>query len=56
LVSYLRLAAMTKMKPGPRLGMAEAIAGEVRSTPSIIKTWYIDTLKNIKKQCLLIAL
>jgi hypothetical protein len=49
--SYLRLAAMTKMKPGPRLGMAEAMAGEVRSTPSIMKTWYIDTLNNIKKQC-----
>lgn len=42
----LRQAAMTKMKPGQRLGMAEAIAGEVRSTPSIMMTWYIDTLHN----------
>jgi hypothetical protein len=38
---------MTKMKPGQRLGMAEAIAGEVRATPSIMMTWYIDTLHNI---------
>jgi hypothetical protein len=33
---------MTKMKPGQRLGMA-AIAGEVRVTPSIMMTWYIET-------------
>jgi hypothetical protein len=39
------MAAMTKMKPGPRLGMAEAIAGVVSLTPSIMKTWYMDTLK-----------
>ena len=50
----LRQAAMTKMKPGQRLGMAEAIDGEVRAKPSIMMTWYIDTLHNIGRNLKLV--
>lgn len=37
IVKYLRHAAMMKVKPGARLGMAAAIAGDVFSTPNNVR-------------------
>jgi len=38
-VTNLKQAAMTKMRPGLRLGMAEATAGVVFFIPSSISSW-----------------
>ena len=51
---YLKQAATTKMMPGMRLGMAEAIAGVVFLFPSSISSWnavvLIDELNEMNTQ------
>lgn len=44
---YLRQAAMMKMMPGARLGMADAIDGDVFLTPSNNRAWNVVTLKRL---------
>jgi hypothetical protein len=41
---YLRQPAMTKMNPGARLGIADAMAGDVFFMPCSIRAWNKVTL------------
>lgn len=47
---YPKAQAITKMNPGPRFGMAVAVAGEVRFIPFSCNVWNNVTLQTKRHQ------